>query len=756
MNFTKMKSPKKRYSVSGTFENPLSESQNLQKLNTNILNYIKLKGIKYHNISNSNLEQDLLEEKGKGKEKEKEKVKYIHTIKEENEQNNYLRRNYRSNSQKSFKRKILNLNLLEKNNDIQEQQKDNLKDFINNNNNKIFKENIKKNIKKTNSTDYIIEEKNKKKIKIYLERENNIDLDIKKNVSKRRSVIINENKDKKKEKIQVLFRKFYRQLQFSQIQFEKLKKFCDIMKIYKLKFKEEKEKFINNLKKIYEIPLIYNIRKNLNHHKPIIKQKRKINSSTSLNNISIYFLPSNIDDDLLSLQNDFTSKNLDIFSLKLFYDIEFSKENSFFYRAKNYHRQNSDEILKYKRLYEMARESLSKYKKEIKTFNFLSIRIKNINLNFPSSKPSSFKNIEYENLDYNKFTINAIKKEFNIHNLQNFEILGLKKNPYLWTKLPLTIKKLVKQYIYFANSEFFILYLKKLYLQKKKKEILDKIFKRKELKIKRKFLKEFEFKIRLIKYLEEKGKEKINIYQPKKEISFEIEKSIYEPSYLSDSNSEIKKLNYSFISSKSLKLEKSKFKLDYIPKRRNPKIKIQKSIINSRIHIMKRLLRNERKRNRKLNYIDKKDFRNSYGKKYKPVKFIKKVYDNVTGNIIKRHLRQPSDLINNNSEEEYLFSNEDIKAEEILNEDKYSKMKRVLKFNQVNHYFKFWKSFIKKKNKKPKFFDIIIIIMKCLFTNNNFIKDAFMGELYFIKGRYLFIWYFNVFRERKKKKKIKK
>jgi hypothetical protein len=45
--------------------------------------------------------------------------------------------------------------------------------------------------------------------------------------------------------------------------------------------------------------------------------------------------------------------------------------------------------------------------------------------------------------------------------------------------------------------------------------------------------------------------------------------------------------------------------------------------------------------------------------------------------------------------------------------------------------------------------------MKCLFTNNTFIKDAFMGELYFIKGRYLFFWYFNVFRERKKKKKIK-
>ena len=338
-------------------------------------------------------------------------------------------------------------------------------------------------------------------------------------MSKRRSVIINENKDKKKEKIQVLFRKFYRQLQFSQIQFEKLKKFCDIMKIYKLKLKEEKEKFINNLKKIYEIPLIYNIRKNLNYHKPIIKQKRKTNSSTSLNNISIYFLPSNIDDDLLSLQNDFTSKNLDIFSLKLFYDIEFSKENSFFYRAKNYHRQNSDEILKYKRLYEMAQESLRKTKLDLKIFNFLNIRKKVVNLNIPPAKPSSFKELELENLSNMIFTIEANKIELEIEDKDKIELLAIKKNPYLWARLPFTIKNLAKKHLFEVNALYFMSYLKQTSLINKQNEILIKILKNEDLKIKRKYLREYYFKIRLIKFVEEKGKERINKLEKKMKLN---------------------------------------------------------------------------------------------------------------------------------------------------------------------------------------------------------------------------------------------
>jgi hypothetical protein len=46
--------------------------------------------------------------------------------------------------------------------------------------------------------------------------------------------------------------------------------------------------------------------------------------------------------------------------------------------------------------------------------------------------------------------------------------------------------------------------------------------------------------------------------------------------------------------------------------------------------------------------------------------------------------------------------------------------------------------------------------MKCLFTENIYVKAAFMGESYFIKGRYLFFWYRNVFAERKKIEKREK
>ena len=41
-------------------------------------------------------------------------------------------------------------------------------------------------------------------------------------------------------------------------------------------------------------------------------------------------------------------------------------------------------------------------------------------------------------------------------------------------------------------------------------------------------------------------------------------------------------------------------------------------------------------------------------------------------------------------------------------------------------------------------------MMKCLFTNNLYIKAAFMGEIYFIKGKYLFIWFRNSLRQKKK------
>ena len=46
--------------------------------------------------------------------------------------------------------------------------------------------------------------------------------------------------------------------------------------------------------------------------------------------------------------------------------------------------------------------------------------------------------------------------------------------------------------------------------------------------------------------------------------------------------------------------------------------------------------------------------------------------------------------------------------------------------------------------------------MKCLFTDNVYVKSAFMGELFFIKGRYLFKWFWNTVKNKKRKLRNKK
>ena len=75
-------------------------------------------------------------------------------------------------------------------------------------------------------------------------------------------------------------------------------------------------------------------------------------------------------------------------------------------------------------------------------------------------------------------------------------------------------------------------------------------------------------------------------------------------------------------------------------------------------------------------------------------------------------------------------------------------MQRLLNYNQLNFFFRYWKSRTFRTT-KPKFYDIIKILMKCLFTDNIFIKAAFMGELFFIKGRYLLKWYWNTIKKNK-------
>ena len=56
-----MNKSRKRYSVTGTLDTlstkDPSQIQSLKKLNANILNYIKNKGIKYHDITNKSFQQ---------------------------------------------------------------------------------------------------------------------------------------------------------------------------------------------------------------------------------------------------------------------------------------------------------------------------------------------------------------------------------------------------------------------------------------------------------------------------------------------------------------------------------------------------------------------------------------------------------------------------------------------------------------------------------------------------------------------------
>ena len=728
-----MNRTRKKYSVSGSLEHPISpndpsDTSNLKKLSSNILNYIKLKGNKYHNLSNKTKESKfttIMEEKDK-KNKEHKNIENFHFL-----------WNTKSKSHEQMTK------LSE---DIKEIRNDNI----------IIVENqLIKNKKRNNSMDSIILNKIKEKIWMSLEKG---DINLIKNENSKKN---NENENKKV-KIQTLFKRYYNKLKIEQLTFPKYYKLARLIKYIHSKIKNDKKRLFERLKKIPKKSFIKEIIRNLNYHKPIIKQKIQKERAASLDYICCNFPPL-IDEDSLSVQDEYSSRYLDIFSnKKIFEDIEYSKEQSFYYKGRKHRRLGSDEIIKYKRLYEMAEESLTKAKNDARHFGFTEVRKKIININIPPSKPSSFKEIQIEIPENCKLNIEGIKEILEIENIvSNFEIFALKKNPYLWAQLPFTIKKIVKNHFLKSNSKVFLNYLKDNALEKKQDEILIKFLKNEDLKIKKKYFKDYNFKVKLLKFLEEREKEKISNYKQKNEILFDIERNTYEPSVLSDSFSEMKDIRDSFISSKSEKVKrnKKKFKLDYISKKRNPIIKIPHSSRKSKNNLIKGLLRKERMRNRKLNYIDRKDERNSImnsSRKYKPIKLVKKVYDNVTGSIIQFDMKQPSEMNNSDNIEERLLTNEEIKAEEILNEDKSMKMKRVLQLNYLGHFFKHWKYIVIEKNKKPKFFDVINIMMKCLFTNNIYVKAAFMGEIYFIKGRNLFKWYWNVIGERKKREKAKK
>ena len=159
-------------------------------------------------------------------------------------------------------------------------------------------------------------------------------------------------------------------------------------------------------------------------------------------------------------------------------------------------------------------------------------------------------------------------------------------------------------------------------------------------------------------------------------------------------------------------------------------------------------------KSRLLNFIDKKDPRNaslSSKKLYKPIKYIKKIFDDSTGKFYKYNDYKNSFIKSSDSKS---LTGEKESENEILDE-KIMKLLKVLNTNLFSHSFKVWK-YITKKDKKPKFYDIIIIMMKCVFIKNKMIRNAFMGETYFYIGKNIFIWYWNTIGRRIKKERKKK
>ena len=551
----------------------------------------------------------------------------------------------------------------------------------------------------------------------------------------------------------------------------KIEEFIQI--IYNLILKE-KRYLLNKLKIQRQYLQLKSIKRNLNYHKPIVKQKRKEDSVASLNQISNYFLPTNsAHESLKSLKENLLVNNFDISKNDFddypssFRNLKYSEQNSLCFKGiKKTNRKSINELsenLNYKKLYENAEENLNKIKKQGKNFGFLYIRKKVNNIQYKPSKISSFKEIEMDFPEDGDFMYEAIKKKLQMKKrVNNIEIQGIKKNPYSWVQLPFAIKNLLLDYIYKQNCQVFMNKLKNISLLNKQEQKLKDNFKREENKILRKYFNKYNYNVLKLTDNEKLKKEKLNKLTITKEENFELERNIFDLSFHSDSfydmdnnmfNSNLS-LNYSFDKKrKSIK----ELKLENIPKQRKIFKNKIRSASRSISKIKKELERKERIRKRTLHFVDRsKSKNNSVGsqKNYKKIKVYKKVYDNVTGykfNLIPKNFHR-NDNFNSENNSEIEHKNF---AEYLLNEDKNSKIKRLVKYNQLSHYFKFWK-FAFKKNNKPKFYDIIKIMMKCLFTDNVYVKSAFMGELFFIKGRYLFKWFWNTVKNKKRKLRNKK
>ena len=529
---------------------------------------------------------------------------------------------------------------------------------------------------------------------------------------------------------------------------DKKTKFIKFIHYFSSFLKKDKKIFFKELKKKLDNNDI--LKKN---YKPIIKEKT---------NNSVDFLGNNFltvyenDENLGEKQKHELKESIELNKKISFSNIDSVNAESFSNRGKTFTNGGKKVFKRYKTLNMQAIKLIKKPQEIKRHFGFLFIRKKVINFQIPSQIKTSYNNIEIDFPEDGDFEINPIKKNFEIENLINdFNIYSIKKNPYVWAKLPFIIKDSILKYCYKLYSEYFINNLKNYCLKNTRNKYLKKIIYRYSWKKLQRYFRKFYFKILLFQYISERNDEKKKNLISNRIIDFKIEKSIYDISVLTQSFNDLSFLKSSHNKNNNSIQEikkKRTFKLDYIQRPRKIRYKYPYFISKIRNHLIKNIQGKEKTHRRILNFIDKNDPRNaSMNSKrlYKPIKYIKKMYNDVTGkfylyNDLKYSFQKSSE---NKSTTEV--------GENLIIDEKTMKINKILNFSIYSHCFKVWKDQTK-KNKKPKFYDIIIIMMKCLFTKNKMVKRAFMGEKFFIFGKNIFIWYWNTIGQRKKNEKTKK
>ena len=738
-----------------------SKILNLSNLNTNIMNYLKYKGVKYHIMTNSksnNLEnkeisddkcQTLPSSPRDKKKKEDIKLHLINKNDLDNSNYNTIMGNNKQDSlyfgyNKSMSQRLNNDTKIKKcpieshRRSFNERSKYNLvlqlieddKNKYNNNVNKKGRKNYFYSFDKNelnNKDNQEIKTKNNSYDKISIKSiQDTIPINLQNEQPNINIFKYNQNNDKIHSDKKRKFIKFIHHI-------------CSILK-------KDKKIFLKELKKKSNIQEILN-------YKPIIKEKTN-NLNNSLEFLNNNFLTTNDNDDKIGVKQNYNIKEgLEL--IKTFSNIESVNTESFSYRGRKYINLEKNELNKYKGLYEQSLRLIKNIQEnKKKSFGFLYIRRKVINFKIPSQIITSYKNIEIDFPEEGDFEINPIKKQIEIQRLiNNFNIYGIKKNPYL----PFMIKDSILKYCYKLYSEYFFKNLKNLCIKNTRNKYLKKIIHRNSWKKLQRYFRKFYHRILLFQYINERNIERENNLISNRIIEFKIENAIYDISVITQSFNDLSFLKSSHNKNNNSiqEIKNQKLKLDYIKRPRKIRYKYPFLISKIRNNLMKNIQRKKIKtKSRLLNFIDKKDPRNaslSSKKLYRPIKYIKKIFDDSTGKFYKYNDNKNSFIKSSDSKS---LTGEKESENEILDE-KIMKLLKVLNINLFSHSFKVWK-YITKKDKKPKFYDIIIIMMKCVFIKNKMIRNAFMGETYFYIGKNIFIWYWNTIGRRIKKERKKK